>query len=151
MGGPSWIDELRFDIVAKTEFPPEDDTELLRMLKPLLADRFQLAVHHETRTSPGYALLTARNGISAKVSDPSTKFSGNSTHTTMKVTGCTMQVLAIRLSPILGRPVVDMTRDPHAFDFSLHWAPGRRDPNRRRRDGFRRRIIVHCIDRNRWA
>jgi uncharacterized protein (TIGR03435 family) len=122
-GGPSWINDLRFDIVAKAEYPPADDTELLTMLQPLLADRFQLAVHHETRTMPGYALIAARNGIRAKLSDPNTKFSGSSTHTTMTVTGCTMQVLAIRLSPILGRPVVDMTQDPHAFDFSLRWAP----------------------------
>jgi uncharacterized protein (TIGR03435 family) len=123
MGGPSWIDNLRFDIVAKAEHPPADDSELLRMLKPLLAERFQLTVHHETRTLPGYALITARSGISAKVSDPGTKFTGNSTRTTMRVTGCTMQVLAIRLSPMLHRPVVDMTQDTHAYDFSLHWAP----------------------------
>ncbi len=123
VGGPAWIDELRFDIVAKAEVPPADDFELLTMLQPLLADRFQLAVHHETRTMPGYALIAAKNGIHAKVSDPGTKFSGNSTHTTMRVTGCTMQVLAIRLSAMLHRPVVDMTQDTHAFDFSLHWAP----------------------------
>jgi uncharacterized protein (TIGR03435 family) len=122
-GGPSWINDLRFDIVAKAEYPPADDSELLTMLQPLLADRFQLVVHHETRTLPGYALIAARNGIRAKLSDPNTKFSGSSTHTTMTVTGCTMRVLAIRLSPVLGRPVVDMTEDPHAFDFSLHWAP----------------------------
>src|SRR5579871_2712522 len=42
-GGPKWIDEIRFDIVARSEKPyPTDDFELLRMLKPLLAERFQL-------------------------------------------------------------------------------------------------------------
>jgi uncharacterized protein (TIGR03435 family) len=123
LGGPSWIDDLRFDIVAKADVPPADDFELLRMLAPLLAERFQLAVHHETRMLPGYALLMAKNGIRATVSDPSTKFSGNSTHTTMRVTGCTMQVLAIRLSAMLHRPVVDMTQDTRAFDFGLHWTP----------------------------
>jgi len=121
-GGPKWIDEVRFDIVAKSEQPyPTDDFELLRMLKPLLAERFQLAAHHETRSLPGYALTLAKGGIQAKVSDPSTRFSGSSTRNTMTVTGCTMATLAIRLSAVLKRPVVDMTEDPRIFDFSLRW------------------------------
>jgi uncharacterized protein (TIGR03435 family) len=121
-GGPAWINDLRFDIVAKAEKLPSNDRELLTMLQPLLADRFQLAFHHETRMLPGYALIAAKNGIHAKVSDPGTRFSGSSTRTTMTVTGCNMPVLAIRLSAVLGRPVVDMTQEPRAFDFSLHWA-----------------------------
>jgi uncharacterized protein (TIGR03435 family) len=121
-GGPKWIDEVRFDIVAKSEQPyPTDDFELLRMLKPLLAERFQLQAHHETRSLPGYALTLAKGGIQAKVSAPGTRFSGNSTRNTMTVTGCTMSTLAIRLSAVLKRPVVDMTEDPRSFDFSLRW------------------------------
>ena len=121
-GDPKWIDEVRFDIVAKSEQPyPTDDFELLRMLKPLLAERFQLEAHHETRNLPGYALTLAKGGIQAKVSAPATRFSGNSTRNTMAVTGCTMSTLAIRLSAVLRRPVVDMTEDPRSFDFSLKW------------------------------
>ena len=121
-GGPKWIDEVRFDIVAKSEQPyPTDDFELLRMLKPLLAERFQLQAHHETRSLPGYALTLAKGGIQAKVSAPGTRFSGSSTRNTMTVTGCTMSTLAIRLSAVLKRPVVDMTEDPRSFDFSLRW------------------------------
>src|SRR5580700_3708863 len=64
VGGPKWIDDVRFDIVAKSEQPyPADDFELLRMLKPLLAERFRLAAHHETRSLPGYALTLAKGGI----------------------------------------------------------------------------------------
>jgi uncharacterized protein (TIGR03435 family) len=121
-GGPRWIDQVRFDIVGKAEQPyPTDDFELLRMLKPLLAERFQLASHHETRSLSGYALTLAKGGIHAQVSDPATRFSGSSTRNTMTVTGCTMSILAIRLSAVLRRPVVDMTADPRSFDFSLQW------------------------------
>jgi uncharacterized protein (TIGR03435 family) len=121
-GGPKWIDEVRFDIVAKSEQPyPTDDFELLRMLKPLLAERFRLAAHHETRSLPGYALTLAKGGIQAKVSAPETRFSGKSTRNTMTVTGCTMATLAMRLSAVLRRPVVDMTEDSRTFDFSLRW------------------------------
>jgi uncharacterized protein (TIGR03435 family) len=122
VGGPKWIDEIRFDIVAKAEQPyPTDDFELLRMLKPLLAARFQLVAHHETRTLPGYALTLTKEGIQAKVSDPNTRFSGSSTRNTMTVTGCTMSTLAMRLSAVLKRPVADMTHESRSFDFSLRW------------------------------
>jgi uncharacterized protein (TIGR03435 family) len=123
-GGPKWIDDVRFDIVAKAEKPyPTDDFELLTMLQPLLADRFQLTAHHETRNVPGYALTFAKDKIRATVSNPETRFSGNSTRNTMTVTGCTMTTLAIRLSAVLKRPVVDMTGDSRSFDFSLQWTP----------------------------
>lgn len=54
VGGPSWIDTDRFDILAKLEgVPPEDPDEAKRqrsaMLKSLLADRFALKLHADTR------------------------------------------------------------------------------------------------------
>jgi uncharacterized protein (TIGR03435 family) len=59
VGAPSWIDSERFDIVAK---PPAgstpDQTQL--MLRGLLADRFKLKVHAETRETQVYALVLAR-------------------------------------------------------------------------------------------
>jgi len=60
-GGPSWQMSQRFDITAKAE----DDTAatmqaLLPMLKTMLADRFKLKVHTETRELPVFALVIAR-------------------------------------------------------------------------------------------
>jgi uncharacterized protein (TIGR03435 family) len=51
----------RFDIVAK---PPDDAApgQTLAMLKNLLADRFKLRVHTETRQVPVYALTAPRDG-----------------------------------------------------------------------------------------
>ena len=49
IGGPSWIDAERFDIVAKApEGSRPDQTPL--MLRGLLAERFKLKVHAETRS-----------------------------------------------------------------------------------------------------
>lgn len=57
--GPSWIDEARFDINART--PAGSRTEQVPdMLRALLADRFQLAAHNETRDASVYALVRAR-------------------------------------------------------------------------------------------
>ena len=59
VGGPDWISTVRWDITAKApdDAPPQ---ELLLMLRTLLADRFKLAVRHETREMPINALTLAR-------------------------------------------------------------------------------------------
>jgi uncharacterized protein (TIGR03435 family) len=63
-GGPSWIDSDRFDIDAKAvgdALRGSDGTRRkLLMLQTLLAQRFKLAVHHEMRKMPVYALVFAR-------------------------------------------------------------------------------------------
>jgi bla regulator protein BlaR1 len=57
-GGPAWIESLRYDISAKPDHKPKEDEESL-MLQSLLADRFQLKIHHETKELPIYALVVA--------------------------------------------------------------------------------------------
>lgn len=72
-GGPAWMDSERFDIVVK---PPADapaaasglgptrepsPTRAQLMFRTLLADRFNLVVHKETRQLPVYALVLARS------------------------------------------------------------------------------------------
>jgi uncharacterized protein (TIGR03435 family) len=81
LGGPSWIDSDRFDIAARAEGNPTREQKLL-MLQSLLEDRFKLAVHHETRELPLYALVLSKPGKTgpqltphasdAKCIDPST-------------------------------------------------------------------------------
>src|SRR5262245_4407234 len=48
VGGPTWLDSDRFDIVAKAPEGSRPDQTML-MLRGLLADRFKLKVHGETR------------------------------------------------------------------------------------------------------
>ncbi len=67
IGGPSWIASDRFDVNARAarELPPFDPTgeigPLERMLQLLLADRFKLVAHRETRELPIFALVMARS------------------------------------------------------------------------------------------
>jgi uncharacterized protein (TIGR03435 family) len=67
VGAPDWIAAERFDIVAKAEadVPPSPPGgppgPILMMLQTLLADRFKLAVHHESRDLPIYSLVLARS------------------------------------------------------------------------------------------
>ena len=64
-GGPKWLDADRFEIKAKAEDAAQDP-ELLKMLQTLLADRFQLAIHHEQKIAPAYALVVAKSGLKIK-------------------------------------------------------------------------------------
>ena len=58
VAGPSWIDNDRFDIVARLERP---GLAVYPMVRTLLADRFKLVSHQETRELPMYALGVARS------------------------------------------------------------------------------------------
>jgi len=58
-GGPPWLDSIHYDIVAKPEAKASFD-EMRPMLQALLADRFQLRTHQETKELPIYALVLAR-------------------------------------------------------------------------------------------
>src|SRR5262245_10900747 len=67
VGGPEWIGSERFDIVATGEreipawTPDGPPAVLLSMVRALLADRFRLETHAETREFPIYALVAARS------------------------------------------------------------------------------------------
>src|SRR5205823_152683 len=52
-GGPPWITNERYDIVARAPGPAKDQ-ELTAMVQTLLADRFQLTFHRETKQFSGY-------------------------------------------------------------------------------------------------
>jgi uncharacterized protein (TIGR03435 family) len=69
-GGPDWMTDEHYDVLAKAENDgtgdparspgPGQPSKLQLMLRALLADRFKLAVHNETRDMPIYALITAK-------------------------------------------------------------------------------------------
>jgi uncharacterized protein (TIGR03435 family) len=60
-GGPTWIDADRFDVSAKVGAESTNAVAQKQlMLRTLLVQRFKLAVHHETRDRPMYALVRAR-------------------------------------------------------------------------------------------
>src|SRR6266853_5173363 len=122
LGGPKWIDDLRYDIVAKADHPA-GEPELLTMLQPLLADRFKLEFHHESRTLPSYALTVAKGGIRATVSDPSRHSGANGGRGFIDAVASPLSELTVRLSALLGRPVVDVTGDTRKFDLHLKWTP----------------------------
>jgi uncharacterized protein (TIGR03435 family) len=69
LGGPRWLETDTYDVTAK---PPTGTTvETAKpMLRTLLADRFKLVFHNDTKSIPAYAPASARN--SRNRTDPAT-------------------------------------------------------------------------------
>jgi uncharacterized protein (TIGR03435 family) len=60
VGGPPWWNSEKFDINARAADASGTTDQILAMLQTLLADRFKLKMHTETREIPVYHLLLAR-------------------------------------------------------------------------------------------
>jgi len=68
ISGPDWMNSIRFDIVAKVpDGAPEDQVPL--MWQTLLAERFKLQIHRESKELPMYALVVGKNGPKMKESE----------------------------------------------------------------------------------
>jgi uncharacterized protein (TIGR03435 family) len=149
-GGPSWLPSERFDIEAKMDAATADALEKLspdqrmlaqqQMLQALLADRFQLTVHRETKELTTYTLVIAKGGPKLQEAKPGDTYpSGGAlpdgTHAGVgsmsggvldgKVTAQAVPVarLAQSLTQMLGRPVLDKTELTGVYDFKLQFTP----------------------------
>jgi len=120
--GPAWLETERFDFVAR--FPPgSDGDQIPLMLQALLADRFHMAVHRETKDLPAFVLTVANGGPKLKPAGSSdNNISSNSNQTGVHLGAKTsMRGLAEYLSQRMDRPVLDQTGLSGGFEFTLDW------------------------------
>jgi len=137
ISGPDWLSMERFDIQAKLPDGAAEE-QVPEMLRTLLADRFGMKIHTESRTLSVYALIVGKNGAKLQPStlppDPEpakglttlTPSAGGTvtasagpvgpTRMTMGPNGVQMVMLKAKISAladvltsILGKPVVDRT------------------------------------------
>jgi uncharacterized protein (TIGR03435 family) len=140
LDGPKWLDSTKFDIQAKMDDSaadrlrtlPQDQRRLetQAMFQRLLADRFKLVVHWETRELPVYALVVARKGPKlqpAKDSSEGSNISSSDSRFGSQFTakGVTLPQLAEgltqKLSRELGHDVIDKTEIEGRYDLTLKW------------------------------
>jgi uncharacterized protein (TIGR03435 family) len=126
-GGPRWLDMDMYDIVATTgrsEKIPEDQFKLL--LQSLLADRFGLKAHWETREASVYALTMDKGGLKFKqtsgTQEPGINTSKRAGRGQMKGTAEPISILASNLGNQLGAIVLDKTDLAGAYDWTLAWS-----------------------------
>jgi bla regulator protein blaR1 len=142
LGVPSWVSVERFDIVAKADGNPTQE-EFSPLLRSLLAERFRMAAHLETRERPVYTLMLARRDGSLGPSLRPSSLNCAGARETLSA-GCEMLsvpgVLKARGTPIAAltrlltgwvedhREVRDETGLTGTFDMEMRWTPDRAAP-----------------------
>lgn len=139
-GLPGWAKSENIAVEAKID--PETTAALNKlpgaerwkqmqlMLQAMLADRFALKVHRDSRDLPIYVLTVAKNGskMQKTAADGS---GGNAKYNTDKITAhaTSVEALAANLSFTVGREIVNKTGLEGGYDFTLDFAPDGADPS----------------------
>ena len=130
-GGPGWIATERYDIDAKMEKNDISDKDLWLSLRPLLADRFHLKVHRQTKQMPVFTLTLMKGGPrftahkeSAEGNDkPRLGISIGSGKGKLMATKTSMAGFSEPLGHQVDRIVIDRTGLKGDYDFTLEWSP----------------------------
>jgi uncharacterized protein (TIGR03435 family) len=126
-GAPAWFSDEAFDIEAKPEppFSPTPD-ESKEMVRTLLAERFGLKVHQDTREGTVFNLVVAKGGpkFNPTTTSPEKRFTRGGMGS-FSATGVRLEFFLQRLSAQLERPIYDRTGLNGEYDIELHWTPQR--------------------------
>jgi uncharacterized protein (TIGR03435 family) len=126
-GGLAWAQSERYDVQAKAD-TASSPHQIRVMLQALLADRFRLTLHRETRTVAGYVLSVDKGG--AKLPPAKSEMPPDSPGVTQMgggviwARGATLDNLAEALWIELGLPVVDETKIEGNYNFTLRFEEG---------------------------
>jgi uncharacterized protein (TIGR03435 family) len=136
--GPSWIGVDRYDIVAKADGNATDE-QMKLMVQTLLADRFQLKLHHERREISAYVISvgkTAPKLFAPKDGETHALRMAPRMDQDQKIT--TYHIIATRYSLAqladtfarqLGSVIVNNTGLDGEYDFALDLTPDESRPN----------------------
>jgi uncharacterized protein (TIGR03435 family) len=140
IGGPAWLDDARFDVLAQAPDATSPQAAKL-MLRTLLEDRCQLAVHEETRPIPAYVLTKGKRAPQLKEAkqdaneagsgqcrnQPASAPAGSSATRAITCRNVTMEAFATALHGLANDyfghiPTVDLSGLKGSWDFNLEWA-----------------------------
>jgi uncharacterized protein (TIGR03435 family) len=122
ISGPSWLQTEKYDVDAKAS-DAAPLKQLRVMLQTLLADRLCLAVHHETRDLPEYALVVTKSGPKLHKADADGNTSINVNNGSFVYHHISMPEFAANLSTFaqVDHPVLDRTGIDGVFDFTMQF------------------------------
>jgi len=133
-GLPGWAKAEPIAVEAKTDaettralrkLPPMEQWKQMQvMLQAMLAERFALKAHRETKDLPIYELTVAKGGSKMKQTTLDNS-GGNASYASGKVTAheISIESLAANLSFAVGRVIVNKTGLEGGYDFTLDYAP----------------------------
>lgn len=135
-GGPKWLESERYDILAKPLENPSGasvtnpqgrmaQNQARERLRTLLAERFNLVIHRETREGPVLALVVAKGGAKIEPSKQSEDIPPGTMRSATQINARrgTMQMLCAVLTNWLRQPVLDQTGLTGNYDYVLKYAP----------------------------
>lgn len=137
LGGPSWLETNRFDVIAKVPAGTKDDAAKA-MLQAMLTDRFKLKLHNDTHPLPVFVLSVGKGKPKLKESDgsgnpgcvpqiPQTAPNEAPIYVTASCHNVTMEAFATTIRQFAGayltNPVVDQTGLKGNWDFDVKWTP----------------------------
>lgn len=126
--GPNWLDSEKYEVVAKAPAGTSQQ-QARRMVQVLLADRFQLVMHRETKDLSAYVLVVGKGGHKLRTGKRN-PIANDDGRVALKLqpgristNEGSMEWLANQLTGRLGRPVVDATGVKGEFSIELAWSP----------------------------
>ena len=122
VAGPAWLTSERFDVIAKSA-QPVDEQQLRLMLRELLADRFKLAFHRENKEMAAYVVTVGKNGHKLQPSDGPGPVRLSGKGMGFKAEKASVEEMADLLTTPLRAPVVDETGLKGRFDFTIDVSP----------------------------
>jgi uncharacterized protein (TIGR03435 family) len=156
IGGSEWINSIRYEIEARIDSDTYEKLRSLsydqlklshrRMVQTLLADRFKLKLHSETKTLPIYSLTAAKNGPTLHKAEPGKTYAGGALDPSGRAIGphrvgnrsslnsegtewaavltgqaASLDDLAKAVGVYLNRPIVDNTGLTGEYDFQINF------------------------------
>jgi uncharacterized protein (TIGR03435 family) len=125
LGGDKWLDSEEYSIAAKPDSPIQSGEagylQMRALFQALLADRFKVKIHNETREGAVYNLVIAKSG---KLKEADTNTGPALRTRTGHFIGTSVPIFALTqiLSQQLARPVIDKTGLTGKYNFDLIYA-----------------------------
>jgi len=133
-GAPGWVEKVRYDILAKADQSsgsaanPQGrmaQMQTRERVQSLLAERFNLVVHPDTKEGPVLALVVAKDGPKIQPSKQSEDIPPGTMRSATQINARrgTMAMLCAVLTNWMHRPVMDQTGLTGNYDYVLKYAP----------------------------
>jgi uncharacterized protein (TIGR03435 family) len=138
--GPDWMDKVRYYITAKGPDPGASNPEVWEMMRSLLAERFHLQYHLETREMSAYVLSIPKDGakyVRGEEGQCKEKIdAGDNNCGSINFFPLGVGIVNTPIGGLTGalartlqdRPIVDKTGLPDRYDIRVLWIPDDMDP-----------------------
>lgn len=129
LGGPAWYDIDQYDVTARAENPDATRPQILQMMQNLLADRFKLTVHRESKMQTHYELVIGKEGSKLQQAKPDDTAAFQQGDAGLSFQKTPVVTLVNYIANVLDAPVDDKTGLKGFYNYELEWPREQAAPN----------------------